>query len=215
MTTEALDPRTGIFSFMRRLKGGGLAQSEVNRATELLDDLGAKKAGAASPVAKQAAKTTLAGVVGAAAAAGLFVSIPEDEGTEYRAYRDIAGIWTICQGDTANVKPGMVETPEGCQRRLESQLIAHAVPVMQCTPRLAEPGRDQQRWAAVSLAYNIGVNAYCRSTVDRQFDAGNWSAGCDALMAWNKARVNGQLREVRGLTNRRQRERTICRKGLA
>ena len=208
------DPRTPIFSFLRRLKGTGLTTSEVNRANGLLDDLGARKATPAPVLQRRGTQTTLAGVVGAVAAAGLFTTIPADEGTEYKAYRDIAGIWTICQGDTKNVRPGMVETREGCQRRLESQLVAHAVPVMQCTPRLAEPGRDNQRWAAVSLAYNIGAAAYCRSSVDRAFDQGNWSAGCDAMMAWNKARVNGQLRVVRGLTSRRAREREICRRGL-
>lgn len=209
------DPRQPIFAFMRRLKGSGLTQGEVNRGNSLLDDLGARKA-APTPVAqRKSTQVTLAGVVGAAAAAGLFTTIPEDEGTEYRAYRDIAGIWTICQGDTKNVRPGMVETKEGCQRRLEEQLIAHAVPVMRCSPRLAEPGRDHQRWAAVSLAYNIGATAYCRSTVDRMFDQGNWRAGCDAFMAWNKARVQGKLRPVRGLTNRRARERQICLRGLS
>lgn len=158
--------------------------------------------------------TGLAAIIGTVAAGVLYVSIPEDEGTRYKAYRDIAGIWTICIGDTANVRPGMVETPEGCRVRLEAQLVNHAIPVMACTPRLAEPGRDYQRAAAVSLAYNIGVGAYCRSSVDRNFDAGNWRAGCDAFLAWNKARVNGVLRPVLGLTRRRERERAICLRGL-
>lgn len=170
---------------------------------------------ASSPtIAPTALRGGLAAIVGATAAAALFVSIPEDEGSELRAYRDIAGIWTICNGDTANVRPGMVETPEGCRRRLEAQLIAHAKPVMACTPRLREEGRDWQRAAAVSLAYNIGVRAYCRSSVDRRFDIGQWRAGCDAFLKWNKARVNGQLRPVRGLTLRRQRERAICLRGI-
>lgn len=164
----------------------------------------------ASPKTPQKSGGLLA-IVGAVAVGVLYVSIPEDEGTRYTAYRDIVGVWTICQGDTANVAPGMVETPEGCSKRLERQLIAHAGPVMACTPRLREPGRDYQRAAAVSLAYNVGTAAYCRSSVDRQFDAGNWRAGCDALLLWNKA--GGKV--VRGLTLRRQRERAICLKGLA
>lgn len=155
-------------------------------------------------------KGALVALLGVTAAAGLFMTIPEDEGTRYTAYRDVVGIWTICQGDTKNVAPGMVETKEGCQRRLEQQLLAHAKPVMACTPRLREEGRDYQRWAAVSLAYNIGTGAYCRSSVDRNFDAGNWRAGCDAFLKWRFA--GG--REIRGLTLRRQRERAICLKGL-
>ncbi|UIJ46891.1 lysozyme [Sphingomonas cannabina] len=177
-------------------------------------------------------KKTLAAIVGAVTALGLLVSIPKDEsgrtvdaaikptgeivvthkaGDQHLdAYRDIAGIWTICDGDTANVKPGLRETQAGCQARLERQLIAHAEPVMACTPRLRERGRDYQRWAAISLAYNIGTAAYCGSTVDRRFDAGDWRGGCDAFLMWVKA--SGKI--VRGLQLRRQREREICLRGL-
>lgn len=156
-------------------------------------------------------KSLLTALLGSIAATGLFMSVAEEEGTRYKAYRDIVGVWTICQGDTKNVRPGMVETKEGCQKRLEEQLLAHAKPVMKCTPRLAEPGRDYQRWAAVSLAYNIGTGAYCRSSIDRHFDAGNWKAGCDAFLKYNRA--GGA--PIRGLTLRRQRERAICLKGLS
>lgn len=155
----------------------------------------------------------LVAIVGAIAATSLFATIPEDEGYKLAAYRDVAGIPTICFGDTKNVRMGMRETPEGCMRRLEAQLLAHAEPVMKCTPRLNEPGRDLVRAAAVSLAYNIGVGAYCRSTVDKRFDAANWRGGCDAFLMWNKARVGGVLKPVRGLTLRRQRERAICLQG--
>ena len=153
----------------------------------------------------------LVGLLGAVAVGGLMLTIPEDEGTRYKAYRDVVGVWTICQGDTKNVAPGMVETKAGCQRRLEDQLLAHAKPVMACTPALAQEGRDHQRWAAVSLAYNIGVNAYCRSSVDRHFDAGNWRAGCDAFLKWRYA--GGKVWP--GLVKRREREREICLRGLA
>lgn len=160
--------------------------------------------------ASQPAKGTLIGIVGLLAASLLYSSVPAEEGTEYKAYRDIVGVWTICQGDTKNVIPGSTASPAQCRERLERQLIAHAAPVMKCTPRLAEIGRDYQRAAAVSLAYNIGPAGYCRSSVDRNFDAGKWRAGCDAFLAWNKA--GG--REIAGLTARRKRERAVCLKGL-
>jgi lysozyme len=201
-----------------KLKRPGFNDPAFQREFDRILDEGGMPRDSEAPapvIQRRGTQVGLAGVVGAVAAAGLFVSVPQDEGTEYKAYRDIAGIWTICQGDTKNVRPGMVETREGCQRRLEQQLIAHAVPVMRCSPRLAEPGRDNQRWAAVSLAYNIGPNAFCRSSAARHFNAGNWRAGCDAFLAWNKARVGGQLRPVRGLTLRRQREREICLRGLS
>lgn len=177
-------------------------------------------------------KKTLAGIVGVLAALGLYTSVPADEsgrkveakttatgqivvehkgGDEHlTAYRDIVGVLTICDGDTANVRPGMVETREGCQRRLEEQLIAHAEPVMACIPTLREPGRDYQRWAAVSLAFNVGVAAACKSTMARRFLARDWRGGCDAILMWNRA--GGKV--VRGLALRRERERAICVTGL-
>lgn len=185
---------------------------------------------ASEPPRKPIPKSPLVALVGAGAAIVLATMIPHDEsgrkveatvtpkgelrvrhisGPEYRkAYADIVGVWTICDGDTKGVRPGMVETREGCTARLERQLVAHATPVLKCVPGLK--GRDNQLVASVSLAYNIGTAGFCRSTVARRFNAGNWRGGCDAMLMWNKA--GG--REVRGLTLRRQRERALCLKGL-
>jgi lysozyme len=209
-----------IFDYLRRKKqawtrkSAGLTQAEVDEAKAALNEPEQASLSVKVP-SLGSRKAPLAAIVGTLAATSLFATVPKEEGTEYKAYRDIAGIWTVCQGDTKDVHPGLIETPEGCRQRLESQLVAHARPVMACTPALAEPGRDYQRAAAVSLAYNIGVGAYCRSSADRDFDAGQWRAGCDAFLSWSKARVNGQLRTVQGLLSRRQRERQICLRGLA
>lgn len=209
-----------IFGMVRRLKQRwtgkqtGLTQAEVDEVSAVLRASRGEKqptpSGGLSSI-----KGPLVAIVGTLAATSLLVSVPKEEGMEYKAYRDIAGIWTICAGDTNDVRPGLIETPEGCRQRLERQLVAHAKPVMSCTPRLSEPGRDWQRAAAVSLAYNIGVGAWCRSTADKRFDTGDWKGGCNAFLSWDKARVGGTLRSVHGLTKRRQREREICLKGLA
>lgn len=213
-----------IFNAVRRLKQrwtrkqAGLTQAEVDELNAVLK---AAREDAPTPHAPRpsdglgSVKGPLVALLGTIAATSLLASVPEEEGVRLAAYRDIAGIPTICAGDTKNVRMGMVETEEGCQRRLEAQLIAHARPTLACTPRLTEPGRDWQRAAAVSLAYNIGVGAWCRSTADKRFDVGDWKGGCDAFLSWNKARVNGQLRPVLGLTRRRNREREICLRGVA
>lgn len=217
-----------IFGLFRRKKREwskkpeGLTQAEVDEIDATLKAAKGETRPSLSPPAQTtpsslltSKKPPLVAIVGAIAATSLFASVPKEEGTEYKAYRDIAGIWTVCQGDTKDVHPGLIETPEGCRQRLEMQLVAHARPVMACTPALSETGRDYQRAAAVSLAYNIGVGAYCRSTADKRFDVGDWKGGCDAFLSWSKAKVNGQLRTVQGLLSRRQRERAICLRGLA
>lgn len=176
-------------------------------------------------------KSALVALIGTTAAAALMVLVPHEEsgrkvavevsdgnvtarhvgGRQYlAAYRDIVGVWTICDGDTANVRPGLVETEAGCHARLERQLVAHARPVLACVPALGDAGRGQQLIASVSLAYNIGPGGFCRSTAARRFKAGDWRGGCEAFRLWNKA--GGRV--VPGLAARREREIAICLKGL-
>jgi len=172
------------------------------------------------PMADQQAESSakkkvggLAAIVGTLAAGVLYVSIPSDEGMVYVGYLDIARVPTKCAGDTGDVVVGKRYTREECRESLDRQLIAHAKPVMECVPQLKAKGRDYQRAASVSLAYNIGVRAFCNSSVARHFRAGNWQAACDAFLLWDKARVNGVLRPVKGLTLRRERERRLCLTG--
>ena len=165
-------------------------------------------------------QSKLAAIVGAGVAAVLltFVSLEESGGRKYySAYVDIAGVATICDGLTryengVRVRVGDRRTEAQCAALLDDALARTAAKVLACTPQLR--GRDNQTLAAISLAYNIGEGAYCKSTVARRFRAGQWRAGCDGFLAWNKARVGGVLRPVQGLTARRQRERALCLKGL-
>lgn len=168
--------------------------------------------GTAKPTVKQ--KVTngagLVGLVGLIAASLLYTYTPKEEGTVLVSYKDIAGIWTICSGDTYDVAPNQVASPAECQQRLGRQLEAHAGPVMQCTPTLTEAGRDYQRAAFVLNAYNIGTNGFCKSSMRNRAVQRNWVGACDALLMYDKARVKGVVRPVRGLTLRRKREREIC-----
>lgn len=167
--------------------------------------------GASGNGSKVAKRSALAALVGTCCAAILYVTVPREEGTEYRAYRDVVGVLTICTGDTRDVHSGQVATKADCEERLTRQLIAHARPILACVPELSESGRDYQRAASVSLAYNIGPTGFCRSTVARKFRAHDWRGGCNAFLAWDKA--GG--RTITGLHNRRVRERAICLTGLS
>lgn len=132
--------------------------------------------------------------------------IAESEGLRLKAYRCPAGVWSIAYGETQGVKPGDTCTKEQADRWLleDLQERAGAVGAM-CTigPSPAELG------AMVSLAYNIGLEAFRRSTVLRQHNAGNRQAAARAFGLWNKARVNGVLTELPGLTARRAREAAL------
>ena len=153
-------------------------------------------------------KRTLAGVVGAGACALLLAIIPQHEGKRNVGYLDPVGIATKCMGDTTDVVIGRVYTDAECLASMERQLIAHADGVLACTPGLK--GHDNQLAAAVSLAYNIGVGAYCKSTVAKRFGAGDLKGGCAAITLYNKA--GGKV--LPGLVRRRAAERALCEKGL-
>ena len=73
----------------------------------------------------------------------------------------------------------------------------------------ASPTTDNQFAAMASLCFNIGGGNFRDSSVLRFHLESNAAAAADAFLLWNKARVNGQLVEVQGLVNRRQKERTL------
>jgi GH24 family phage-related lysozyme (muramidase) len=57
----------------------------------------------------------------------------------------------------------------------------------------------------VSLAYNIGPNAFAKSTVLRELNAGNFEKAAAAFQMWNKA--GGVV--SKGLVRRREAERQL------
>ncbi|WP_374189769.1 lysozyme [Burkholderia oklahomensis] len=160
-------------------------------------------------------RTTLVGVVGAAAAALLFSIVTKFEGVKLVGYLDPVGIPTKCMGDTRDVVVGKAYSEAECRASLETQLIAHAQPVLRCTPGLKN--RPYQLAAAVSFAYNVGPNAYCNSTTAKRFSAGDWRGACRALNESDSGRpqwVTAGGRVLPGLVKRRAAERALCERGL-
>ncbi len=134
------------------------------------------------------------------------VEIARSEGCRLRAYRDIAGVWTIGWGETEGVTPGEVWTQDLADARLCERLEQFAEGVVR---RLTYPANPHQQAAMVSLAYNIGLEGFSGSSVLRAHNAGNTLAAARAFALWNKARIHGVLQEVRGLTARRARESAL------
>lgn len=181
-------------------------------------------------------KGTLASIVGAATASLLFVEVAHDEsgrkveakiatdgtatvrhisGKQYlKVYLDMVGVATACDGLTGKgITVGKTFTEAQCATMLEASLVDTSTHVMRCTPGLAltVPRRDHVRFAAVSLAHNVGWPTYCKSTMRRQINAGQIAQSCVSLTWFNKA--GGRV--VNGLVKRRAREQAICRKDVA
>lgn len=173
-----------------------------------------EKAGG-SPNTKAISRGGIAALIAAALAVAIPIATPiisnfESGGKQYlKAYPDVVGVWTICDGETLGVKKGDTETAAGCKLRLDKRIAQDfAPPVLACAPGLI--GKPYPTAASISLAYNIGVSAFCGSTAVKRFNAGDIKGGCDAFLSWKMATQNGKKVVVQGLLNRRNAERTIC-----
>jgi lysozyme len=140
-------------------------------------------------------------------AAGLAL-VKEFEGFRADAYRDPVGIWTIGYGTTARAGVGVDPQPgmRIIEREAEGYLLK-ALAKFAATIRpwlVGKPTPNQ--WAAMlSLAYNIGPDAFRRSSVLRHFNAGDMPAAAEAFLLWNRA--GGAI--LPGLVRRREAERQL------
>lgn len=132
--------------------------------------------------------------------------IAKAEGLRLKAYLCPAGVWTIGWGETSGIQPGDVRTKPQADAQLCHELTRYRDEVLAMCRR---PPTANELGALVSLAYNIGLPALRKSTVLRQFNAGNAQAAARAFGLWNKARVNGVLQPLAGLTARRAAEAAL------
>ncbi len=128
--------------------------------------------------------------------------IKAHEGLRTRAYRCPAGVWTIGYGSTGpQVKDGMAVSPEQAEAILRADLVRFEAAVR----RHALPASQNQYDALVSLAFNIGVAAFARSSLVRRHVAGDFAGAAAEFGRWTKS----EGRELRGLVRRRAAEREL------
>jgi lysozyme len=157
----------------------------------------------------------VAGALGGAVLVAAAAFITPFEGLFTSAYKDPVGVWTICIGHVEGVKPGDRMTEEQCRNLLASDLPKYDRPMMACLKR---PINDAQHVAFLSFTYNVGVSAFCNSTLVRKHNAGAPKAEvCRELLRWDKAtdRRTGKRITLPGLTKRRRAEEALCLKGAA
>ncbi len=140
----------------------------------------------------------------------LVVLVGGFEGLRLYSYQDVVGIWTACYGETKNMRAGLRFTKDECDRMFVGSLVEHEMGMRACL-RAPDAVPDKVYVAFVSLTYNIGVAAFCRSTLARYVNANDLSAACDEILKWDRA--GGKV--VRGLTVRRQKEHVLCKQGIS
>ena len=134
--------------------------------------------------------------------------IKEFEGCKLQAYQCSAGVWTIGYGITAAADVGIVpakgititqDRAEDLLRLTVDKFAAQVDALITTKVNANEFG------ACVSLAYNIGVGAFAKSTVLRELNAGNKDKAAAAFQLWNKA--GGVI--SKGLVRRREAEKQL------
>ena len=132
------------------------------------------------------------------------------EGLRLKAYDDGVGVWTIGYGTTVingtKVKKGDTCTVEQAKSYMANDLKQFESAVNQ----VKVPLNQNQYDALVSLAYNIGVSAFLNSTLLKKLNAKDYKGAAEQFPRWNRA--GGKV--MRGLTNRRAKERKLFEKAL-
>jgi lysozyme len=138
------------------------------------------------------------------------------------------GIPTGGYGETQNVKLGETHTKEYWQDRLKMRLPQYATKLAPCI-KVELP--DEVVATLISMSYNAGAGAVCKSSVLAKMNAGDIKGGCEAIIKLDsKGRplvtfdrngrpldgwyvmAGGKFRQ--GLANRRASERKLCESGL-
>ena len=137
-----------------------------------------------------------------------FNLLAELEGVVLNPYKDSVGIPTIGIGSTYyedGTKVTMKDKAITKERAI--QLAKNVVKSFEArvNKSILLPMTQNQFDAMVLLCYNIGESSFARSSVVRNFNAGNLQKAADSFLLWNKA--GGKV--SKSLTNRRQKERNL------
>lgn len=129
------------------------------------------------------------------------------EDLKLNAYDDGTGIWTIGFGTTVYPNKARVKKGEHCTLEQAKSFFQYDLRRFEKTVNEAVrvPISQNQFDALVSLAYNIGSNAFKNSTLLKYLNALAYQDAADQFLVWNK----GGGKVLKGLIHRRQVERSL------
>jgi len=108
--------------------------------------------------------------------------LQQREGTRLVAYKDTKGIWTIGVGHTGpEVKQGLVWSVEQVMSALEKDVET----AENCINSLVKVRLTQNQFdALVSFVFNVGVNAFAKSTMLKVLNLGNYDEAARQFDRW-------------------------------
>ena len=137
------------------------------------------------------------------ASASVLVGIAIHEGYSNTAYHDSVGVATVGFGQADGVKMGDKTDPVRALIKLQSSIDSHAKGMTEC---IHVPISQGEYDAYLDFSYNVGVSAFCHSTLNKKLNSGDYDGACKGLLAWNQA--GGKV--LPGLVKRRQEEFEQC-----
>ena len=130
------------------------------------------------------------------------------EGCKLKAYQDGGGVWTIGYGTTFYPQDGSkVKEGDTCtQGQADNWLQIHVNNLVFEILHLVKPTLNENQLSAlVCFVYNIGIDAFKKSTMLKLLNEGKIGEAAGQFPIWNKD--NGKV--VQGLTNRRLDEQKL------
>lgn len=139
-------------------------------------------------------------------AAGL-IAIASYEGFSDQAYIPVEGdVPTIGFGSAEGVKMGDTITVPEALERLRRDVGNAESAIGRCVKVPLSQGEYD---AFTSLAFNVGSNAFCTSTLVKRLNSGDYDGACQEIRRWVFA--GGQ--KLEGLVSRREAEYQMCMEG--
>lgn len=123
----------------------------------------------------------IAALAGATMLGGAITEVVQhNEGLSLTAYKDSAGIPTICYGETKGVKMGQRATLSDCQKQLIESAGEHARALDGLPMQLS----DVALIGSVDFIYNVGVAGFNNSAVKRHLKRLDYAAAGEAVLSW-------------------------------
>ena len=186
-----------IFDFLRKISGGTLTQKQVDAANQVI---------------ATATDSVVADMLGLAIDQMVVSLFGVDiicgfEGKRLAAYDDGAGVWTIGFGTTVYPNGIKVKKGDTCTEAQAKAYMAHDLKKFESAVNKAVTVQLNQNQfdALVSLAYNIGTNAFSKSTLVKKLNANDIRGAADQFDVW----VNAGGKRMQGLVNRRAKEKEV------
>ena len=123
----------------------------------------------------------IAALTGATMLGGTITGVVQhNEGLSLTAYKDSAGVPTICYGETKGVKMGQRATLSDCQKQLIQSAGAHAKALDGLPIQLS----DVALVGSIDFIYNVGVAGFNSSAVKRHLKSLDYAAAGRAVLDW-------------------------------